>query len=279
MSKIAVRASVFSVCWFLNFFFLLLSDDDITPRPTKAARKPPPPSFDAADNEGSRHSQWCDLFRQLCEFKVQFGHCLVPQQYAANPKLGTWVSRQRTNFRLQQEGKRSPMNEERIRGLDVIGFDWGTDFASLWSARFQELEEYKDRFGNCLVPRQYSANLKLGNWVNAQRSSYSLYREGKPSCMTEERIRALNVIGFDWGTDFASIWSARFQELEEYKDRFGNCFVPAKNSANPKLGQWVSTQRRNYKMYQEGKPSPMTEKRIGALENPRIGFKWKLNNV
>ena len=25
MSKIAVRASVFSVCWFLNFFFLLLS--------------------------------------------------------------------------------------------------------------------------------------------------------------------------------------------------------------------------------------------------------------
>jgi hypothetical protein len=85
MNKIAIRASVFSVCWFLNFFFLLLmhSDDDIASRPTKAARKPPPPSFDAADNEGSHHSQWRDLFRQLCEFKVQFGHCLVPRQYAA----------------------------------------------------------------------------------------------------------------------------------------------------------------------------------------------------
>jgi hypothetical protein len=47
------------------------------------------------DNDGGlRHSQWCDLFRQLCEFKVQNGHCRVPQQYSANPKLGKRVSKQ-----------------------------------------------------------------------------------------------------------------------------------------------------------------------------------------
>ena len=49
-------------------------------------------TFEAADDEGLRHSQWRDNFRQLCEYKVQFGHCIVPQPYySANPKLGKWV--------------------------------------------------------------------------------------------------------------------------------------------------------------------------------------------
>ena len=49
------------------------------------------------DNDGGvYHSQWCDHFRRLYEFKVQFGHCLVPQHYPADPKLGKWVSNQRS---------------------------------------------------------------------------------------------------------------------------------------------------------------------------------------
>ena len=100
--------------------------------------------------------------------------------------------------------------------------------------------------------------------------------------MTEERIRELESIGFDWETtktDRASIWSVRFQQLRKYKVKTGHCLVPYQYSANPKLGRWVSTQRCNYKLHQEGKPSSMTEERIRALEDPRIGFKWKLYNV
>ena len=110
-------------------------------------------------------SMWSVRFEQLREFKVQFGHCLVPQRYAANPKLGHWVDTQRQCYKLYQEGKPSPMTAEHIRALDDIGFDWGTsktELASTWSERFEELREFKVEFGHCLVPTQYAANPKLG---------------------------------------------------------------------------------------------------------------------
>ena len=91
--------------------------------------------------------------------------------------------------------------------------------------------------------------------------------------MTEDRILELESIGFDWGTrriDVALNWSVGIQEMREFKEQFGNCLVPYKYADNPKLGQWVSTQRKNYRFHQEGKPSSMTEDRIRALES--IGF-------
>jgi hypothetical protein len=129
-------------------------------------------TFEPTDDEGTRHSQWCDQFRQLCEYKVQYGHCRVPVRYSTNPKLGNWVSTQRTTHRLNQEGNPSCMTEERIRALNGIGFDWGTsqtDYASVWNVRFQQLCEFKAQFGHCLVLQQYAANPTLGKWVNTQR--------------------------------------------------------------------------------------------------------------
>ena len=91
--------------------------------------------------------------------------------------------------------------------------------------------------------------------------------------MTAERIRALESVGFDWGTskhNLEYIWSERFQQLREFKVQFGHCRVPRQYAANPKLWQWVSTQRKSYKFYKEGKPSPMTEERFRALDS--VGF-------
>ena len=83
--------------------------------------------FEATDDDDLRHSKWRDQFRQLCDFKVQFGHCLVPTgKYSANPKLGKWVITQRTASRLYPDGTPSHMPAERIRALSVIGFDWET---------------------------------------------------------------------------------------------------------------------------------------------------------
>jgi hypothetical protein len=236
------------------------------------------PSFEATHDEGRRQSNWRDNFRKLCEFKVQFGHSLVSSRYSANPKLGTWVSTQRTLHRKNTEEKATSLTAERVRALDGIGFDWGTsktDLESIWSKRFQQLSEFKVQFGHCLVPREYAANPKLGRWVNNQRRNYSLHQEGNSSCLTTERIRELESIGFDWGTrriDVAPIWSVSFQQLCEFKEQFSHCLVPQQYADKPKLGRWVSTQRKNYKWLQEGKPSPMTEDRIRELES--IGFDW-----
>jgi hypothetical protein len=112
------------------------------------------------------------------------------------------------------------MTEERIQELESIGFDWGTNKTD-WSVRFQQLREYKAQFANCLVPRQYAANPKLGTWVMTQRTQYKLYQEEKPSPMTAERSRELESIGFDWGTNETD-WSVRFQQLRECKAQFTN---------------------------------------------------------
>jgi hypothetical protein len=214
--------------------------------------------FEATNDDSHRRSRWRDQFRQLCDFKVQFGHCLVPQLYATNPKLGIWVSTQRWRYRNKTEEESTSVTAERIRGLNGIGFDWGTsktDRASIWSERYQELREFKELFGHCNVPQHYPANAKLGNWISKQRFENRKNTEGRRSPMTAERIQALDGIGFDWrtsNTDLAFIWSVRFQELCDFKVQFGNCLVPNAYSASPKLGKWVSTQR---KSYERRKPS------------------------
>jgi hypothetical protein len=227
-------------------------------------------NFEATNDEGTHHSQWRDHFRQLCEFKVQFGHCLVAYRYAANLKLGQWVATQRTQHKLHQKGKPSRMTDEYIRALDGIGFDWG-----IWNLRLGQLCEFKVQFGHSVVPQKYADNPKLGRWVSKQRREYRLHQEGEPSLMTEGRIRDLKSIGFEWETSktgLASIWNVRIQEIREFKEQFGHCLVPQLYAANHKLGQWVSTQRKNYRWLQEGKPSSMTEDRIRELES--IGFDW-----
>ena len=162
------------------------------------------------------------------------------------------------------------MTDERIQELESIGFDWETSQTD-WIVRFEQLREYKAEFGNIRVPCKYSANPKLGTWVMTQRRNYKLQQEGKTSTMPAERIRALESIGFDWETSKTD-WSVRFQQLCEFKTKFGHYLVSRTYPANPTLGLWVSRQRSYYKVCQEGKRSLITVKHIQALED--IGFDW-----
>ena len=78
---------------------------------------------------------------------------------------------------------------------------------------------------------------KLGIWARSQRYARRMEEE-KPTSTTDERIRALDAIGFDWGirrTDLASNWSERVGQLCKFKAQFGHCRVPARYSTNPRL--------------------------------------------
>ena len=44
----------------------------------------------------SKHDKaWNIRFKQLVEYKEQFGNCCVPLRFKSNPSLGRWVNRQR----------------------------------------------------------------------------------------------------------------------------------------------------------------------------------------
>jgi hypothetical protein len=228
-------------------------------------------TFEATEATDVRHSQWCVLFGQLCDYKVQFGHCRVPRKYSANRTLGLWVTAQRHNLNLQKEGKPSRMTPERMRALQSVGFV-SDAYENVWNESFEQLREFKLQSGHCRVPRRYDANPKLGLWVMKQRKYFKLHQEGTPSnSMTPEHMRALQSVGFVSDIHAAS-WNERFEQLREFKVQFDHTRVPRKYSANRKLGVWVMKQRQYFRLHQEGEPSYMTEERIRKLES--IEFAW-----
>ena len=145
-----------------------------------------------------------------------------------------------------------------------------------WNQRIRELKEYRKEFGDCLVPRNYKENKALGRWVNTQRDQYQLKQQGKHSQITDDRIEELEKIGFVWKVkaDNQDVWNQRIRELKEYRKEFGDCLVPYTYKDNKALGIWVSTQRQQYKLKQQGKYSKITDDRIDELE--KIGFVWKV---
>ncbi|KAG7350528.1 helicase domain protein [Nitzschia inconspicua] len=140
-----------------------------------------------------------------------------------------------------------------------------------WLQRFQELVEYKGRFGSCHVPHNWEHNVPLAQWVKRQRYQYTLREDGKHSTLTDDRKRALDDIGFVWSSHTA-VWLERLDELRLFKEEFGHCNVPKNFHANKALAVWIKSQRRQYKLFQRGKQGTMTEERVAKLNE--LGFVW-----
>jgi len=143
-----------------------------------------------------------------------------------------------------------------------------------WEEQFFALKAYQRETGHCKVPARFKTNPKLGRWVMTQRRQFTLLMQGYPSALTGERIQRLESIGFTWSIrpEPVKTWNRKFQELKVYKNTFGNCMVPQRYQANPQLGTWVHTQRRQYKLMIEGKKSSMTRDKAQALDS--LGFFW-----
>jgi len=216
---------------------------------------------------------WFDRIDQLRQYKKVHGNCLVPKRYKENPSLGNWVNKQRQHYRKFKENESSSsLTQEKIDALDSLGFIWDaskikrtktSSAEKAWSNRYDELVQYfKENGPNSVVPSKSS----LGWWIIAQRNEYNAYRNGEKSTLTKERIDALNSIGFQWKSRRQQIWDQRVKELKSYKQIHGDCLVPVSYKENPKLANWVSSQRKLYNK------NSLSKERIDILE--QIGFIW-----
>ena len=78
------------------------------------------PSVHQVDEAG-----WEVMRARLAAFKAEHGHCRVPQNHPADPKLGTWVSQQRQNKKRLDASDPSPwITAERVAQLEALGFEW-----------------------------------------------------------------------------------------------------------------------------------------------------------
>ena len=138
------------------------------------------------------------------------------------------------------------------------------------------LKDYKQNFGDTLVPQGCAANPSLGTWVDNQRRCYGHFQkmkelEGKwrgvdvlddevkkeikrlnrmAEGMSDRRIQLLEAEGFIWDS-LKVQWLEMLDELRAYKEINGDTLVPAIYPANPSLGQWVSNQRKCYTNYEK----------------------------
>ena len=153
------------------------------------------------DNVGfawnAQEAAWDKHMSDLKSFRKENGHRHVPLNDSKYPKLGLWVKEQRRHFTLMKQGKQSHMTESRFKELSALDFCWDTH-EETFLERLRELSEYKEQYGHCLVPTNYRENAKLGTWCHHQRRQYKKWREGQTCHITEERIRALDNLGFVW---------------------------------------------------------------------------------
>jgi len=177
----------------------------------RLSRTPPPPKNESKPNRFPKQNprlkevkfrayqaeNWTEKFEELLRFREENGHCLVPNCHPDNPALAQWTKRQRYQYKLKQDGKRSTITDERVRALDEAGFVWDSHKA-VWSERLEELKEFKKRYKHCNVPSRYKPNHQLAIWVKRQRRQWKNKVDRLPNCMTDERQRALEAIGFVW---------------------------------------------------------------------------------
>ncbi|KAL7449292.1 hypothetical protein ACHAWC_001363, partial [Mediolabrus comicus] len=149
-----------------------------------------------------------DRYDELAAYKKKHGDTLVQQR---SGPLGHWVNKQK---QLRREGK---LHKERIRLLNEIGFDWGTEIGpnTPWMDRYDELEEYKEKHGHTIVKQRSGP---LGRWVDNQRQ---LRREGK---LSDEKIQLLNEIGFVWNVR-AGQFNFNYNKLVAFKEKHGHTKV------------------------------------------------------
>lgn len=142
-----------------------------------------------------------------------------------------------------------------------------------WEAMLGELIEYREKYGDTMVPAEFNLNPRLGTWVDTQRQNYKFHLQGKKSNLTVERIELLERQGMVWDVHDLN-WETRFQELVQYKHKCGD-LNPPQTDEHLVLWTWVFVQRRMYSLRSAGKPNSMSDKRIEALES--IGFVFRVH--
>lgn len=143
----------------------------------------------------------------------------------------------------------------------------------VWHEKFEKLVAFKNRFGHCSIPISFARDQGLARWVKRQRYQFKRYHEGKSCAINAGRIQLLESIGFAWDAH-AAAWQERFSELKEYKENYGHCNLASHDPRHAQLSTWAKCQRRQYKLFQTGETSNMTEERISVLNS--IGFKWSV---
>lgn len=206
-------------------------------------------------------SKWHDMYKQLLDYKRNYGHSFVPVNYKGNKRLGIWVATQR---KLEASGKLGKIKKKK---LDQVGFVWAADtqsalrsvYEATWNTNWKKLKAYKKTYGTCQVSLKIDSALQ--RWASLQRN---LYLQGS---LSGKRIEKLNEINFPWSIN-EGYWMKMYKALTNFSSKFGHTRVPFLWAANPPLAAWIYRTKLN--------KAELDTQKIKLLNS--IGFDWSLSH-
>ena len=226
--------------------------------------------------------KFAERLEQLKAFKLQHGHLSI--KVADDKSLYNFCNSIR--YARRHPGRSNlALTEEKIRALDEIGFLWEKERLDLdtkgtgtggggnniftFEERLEQLKSFKLQHGHLSI--KVTDDESLYNFCKNFR--YAGRHPGRSNvALTEEKIRALDEIGFLWKKEMNNAHFARFmthvEQLKEFKEQHGHLVV--KSTDDRKLFQFCHNVRYAYR--NPGKGMILPSERIQALND--IGFVW-----
>lgn len=209
--------------------------------------------------------EWDEAYNELKFFYEEHDHSIVPKK---NRSLWRWTEMQREEYQKWHYGNDSSLTEDRIEHLNSLKFFWNSDDAE-WMNHFIELEEFKSQHGHVEV--ESIDNLELKSWLQEQLEYHA---QGQ---LKKNRYNVLVSLGVNFCTrnttsNTSLSWDELFEQLKEFKAKYGHCCVPQHYKDNPSLGLFVKNQRRQRRLLELGEKSSMTTDRKEKLDS--LGFAW-----
>ena len=252
---------------------------------------------------------WNQMYFHLIDFRNKNGHLRVPWRKDGKEKdpiaarLGPWLVQQRKDYRRDADDPER-LEPYKILALEKINIEW-EPFRQHWCNRFEDLKRFKQEHGHCRVPYCSGRSQKklsggdadvaeeeeveegegggkvkydsLGVWVKRQRSQYKNFKAGnkeKAGEITEERIKQLDSIGFEWSLRTGSAelsWTDCYNEVKAFKEKHGHTRVEEKS--NKPLSEWIKQMRGYLKKCREGGgDSGLAPEQIALLKDLELDF-------
>jgi hypothetical protein len=194
---------------------------------------------------------WEVQLARLVDYEAKHGDCNVPNRWAEDPPLGTWVATQRKYKKRLDHGEPcKEMTAVRVAKLEAFGFAWELSAAAIskqcsnakrndvgWEAQLAKLAAYKAAHGDCSVPQGWAEDPRLGRWVGDQRTRKRKLDHGEPSKgMTAERAAKLTSLGFNWGRKLTKLAKLTRQKRAWQKRKAKRSSEDAKSSGTSVSG-------------------------------------------
>lgn len=202
---------------------------------------------------------WLILFKNVVEYYEENETTNISSDYEIlienkSINLNKWYTKQLylcRNNKLSSERKKlieafsNKVNDKRAENLSRLK----------WMKNYELAKKYFMMHGNLRIPNTYEVEvngeiIKLGDWINSQRSSY----KGRRAKISEKRIKLLNEIGMIWefNSERMTNWLEKYKFIKEYYDKNGDLFFPKNytievNGKIINLKEWLNAQKNLYK--------------------------------